>query len=53
MVTDVIEERVCLWCGHRWWPNKPGRPYICPRCKTALHDVPKTNGKSEPKPEQG
>ena len=28
----------CLRCGHTWVPRKPGRPGVCPRCKSAIWD---------------
>jgi len=32
----------CLRCGHKWLPRKR-EVRICPRCKSAYWDTPKTN----------
>ena len=24
----------CLRCGHDWYPQRPTRPAVCPRCKS-------------------
>lgn len=28
----------CLRCGHAWVPRRPGRPGVCPKCKSAVWD---------------
>lgn len=25
-------------CGHTWYPRKPGRPAVCPKCHSPLWD---------------
>ncbi len=22
----------CLKCGHKWYPRKPEKPMVCPKC---------------------
>ncbi|MEM0171614.1 MAG: hypothetical protein QXV57_03535 [Thermoproteota archaeon] len=29
----------CKRCGHEWYPRKPEKPRICPRCKSPYWDV--------------
>ena len=43
----IIWERDCLRCKHKWFPGKPGRPTICPKCKS-----PKWNGGRADRPPQ-
>ena len=31
----------CKRCGHRWRPRGPGKPRVCPRCKTKYWEFPK------------
>ena len=38
------EPRECLRCGHSWVPRKDKRPIACPRCKSYVWDVPKSEG---------
>ena len=43
-----IAECVCLKCGHRWWPVKPGRPVKCPSptCRSPFYwDTPRKEKK--------
>lgn len=37
---EAITQKVCLRCGHTWWPLKPGRPAKCasPECGTTAWD---------------
>lgn len=28
----------CLRCSHTWVPRRPGRPGVCPKCKSAVWD---------------
>jgi predicted Zn-ribbon and HTH transcriptional regulator len=32
--TMTVIKRICLRCGHEWWPRTPEEPLICPKCKT-------------------
>ncbi len=43
---EVIEKVHCEKCGYDWWPKTPGKPRVCPNCKSAWWDIPK-------KPEDG
>lgn len=36
----TIPKLECERCGYRWWPRKED-VRLCPRCKSALWDVPK------------
>jgi len=38
---DVIRLRKCQRCGKTWFPRSPGKPKICPTCKTIHWDTPK------------
>jgi hypothetical protein len=37
---QVIKECCCKYCGHKWFPSKPGRPAVCPndKCHTPRWD---------------
>ena len=39
--TIKLKQWTCLRCKHSWYPRKPVRPRICPRCKSAYWDVPR------------
>ena len=28
-------------CGHEWLAREPGRPHVCPKCKSPRWDQPK------------
>src|SRR5678816_387653 len=30
----------CLRCGHSWFPRRPERPTLCPKCGNAKWDQP-------------
>lgn len=32
----IIEEKLCLRCGHKWLPRSDKIPVMCPACKTQL-----------------
>ncbi len=36
-----LPTHTCLRCSHSWVPRKPGRPGVCPKCKSAIWDQPK------------
>ena len=40
---NVIPTHTCTRCGHAWGARKPGRPVICPHCKSPYHDKPRVN----------
>jgi predicted Zn-ribbon and HTH transcriptional regulator len=31
---EIVRRQLCLRCGHTWMPNAPGRPTVCPKCKS-------------------
>ena len=41
---------ICLRCGHKWWPRKPGRPALCPwpRCHSTRWDEPRPTVQAGP-----
>ena len=39
----------CTRCGHVWVSRDGAKPRVCPRCKSALWDIPRSTEKSEPK----
>jgi len=46
----VIKQCHCLRtrCGNEWYPMKPGRPHVCPKCKSVLWDQePRENAKEK------
>ena len=38
----AVHERLCLRCGHTWFPRQQGRPNQCPnrRCHSVIWDKP-------------
>lgn len=30
----------CTHCRHTWFPRRPARPVVCPRCKSYSWDKP-------------
>lgn len=36
-----LPEFVCLRCGHCWYPRKPEKPTVCPKCKSPYWDKEK------------
>ena len=34
-----IDRQSCKCCGYAWYPREPGRPRVCPQCKSARWDV--------------
>lgn len=42
---NEIAERRCQRCGHIWWPRRLKQPTICPKCKSALWQVPRKEAK--------
>ncbi len=48
---NVITEKTCLRCGHKWFPRSPEEPKVCGKCKSPYWDRPKkTNGIPKTKP---
>ena len=45
MNKDTIKKVKCKrkTCGHTWWPKKPGRPNVCPKCHSPLWDKDEQN----------
>jgi len=39
---NVIRLHTCKRCGKTWFPRSPGRPNICPTCKTTHWDTART-----------
>jgi predicted Zn-ribbon and HTH transcriptional regulator len=37
-----IERQTCMRCGWGWWPKKPGKPRVCPSCKSPYWDRERT-----------
>jgi len=39
----VMKKYKCLRCpdGHEWYPRKPVKPKICPKCKSRHYDTPR------------
>lgn len=29
----TVRQLDCKRCGHRWIPNRPVKPKVCPKCK--------------------
>ena len=29
-----MEKLKCKRCGHQWYPRKPKKPKVCPKCKS-------------------
>jgi len=29
-----MKKNKCLRCGHEWYQRTPGRPVLCPNCKS-------------------
>lgn len=38
MKTITIEEKICRFCSHKWFPRAAGRPNVCPKCKNPRWD---------------
>jgi len=36
----TVEQKTCLRCGHKWFPNSTEEPNVCPKCKSAYWDKP-------------
>lgn len=36
--TERLERLTCRRCLHSWFPRRPGRPALCPRCKSPRWD---------------
>ena len=36
----VIYKRVCMRCGHTWYPRSLGHPKTCPSCKSVYWNNP-------------
>lgn len=34
----TLPTHTCLHCAHTWVPRRPGRPGVCPKCKSAIWD---------------
>jgi len=51
--TKMITKRVCLRCGHTWWPRSPEEPLACPNpdCHSVYWDRPRKNKTKEEKHE--
>lgn len=28
----ILKSCHCVKCGHDWYPRKPQRPFVCPKC---------------------
>lgn len=43
----ILKKYKCLRCkgGHEWYPRKPVKPRICPRCKSHLWQTPRKDDK--------
>ncbi len=39
----TIKEIECLRCSYKWYPEKPERPKVCPRCKSFNWNRPRKN----------
>jgi len=37
----TIKQYECKRCKKKWFPRKPGKPKMCPQCKTLLWNVAK------------
>jgi predicted Zn-ribbon and HTH transcriptional regulator len=40
-MNNKIEQWTCKRCDHEWYARKPGRPVMCPKCKSYYHDEPR------------
>jgi len=40
-MTLTLPQCKCRRCGHAWYPRKPERPTLCPRCGNAKWDKAK------------
>lgn len=38
----------CLRCGHQWVPKMDWTPRVCPRCKNAWWNKPRTVARKKP-----
>lgn len=43
----VIQKKVCLRCGHEWFPRTPNEPRVCPKCKSPYWNKPRTRKVTE------
>lgn len=42
-----LPTHTCQRCTHTWVPRKPGRPGVCPKCKTVAWDTPSPRRKRQ------
>ncbi|CAM5998723.1 unnamed protein product [Sphagnum balticum] len=36
-----MEKRICLRCGHSWYPRKEGVSVQCPKCRSPYWNIPR------------
>lgn len=49
MTTErIMQIWECLRCGWKWVNRKQQKPYICPKCKSYLWNVPKEGNGAKP-----
>ena len=44
-----MEKQKCLRCGHTWYKRTPGKPVLCPSCKSKYWDKPREKNKQNSK----
>jgi len=37
-VGEIMKKYRCKRCGHAWYPRKPEKSLLCPKCKSAYWD---------------
>jgi predicted Zn-ribbon and HTH transcriptional regulator len=40
-MTVELPQFECKRCGHKWYPRKPEKPRVCPKCKSPYWDKEK------------